>query len=186
MPQINIVSTSNQIQYSVRRPAPVPPHPHLRPLPTKSPSLSFILSSSGSEILSCAKYPSTFSKYLVLSKIDHSLSFDQPKRALFCTKYDGMTDINRKWTNLVRKMLCVWPRHASKHHISENKYLFMSRERSTLVATPTYVPIHTLLFRVPLPMMKSTMGYTSNNNCAKPSYFPSNSVCQCNQNSKMC
>ena len=35
-------------------------------------------------------------------------------------------------------------------------------------------------------MMKSTMGYTSNKNCAKPSYFPSNSVCQHNQNSKMC
>ena len=34
--------------------------------------------------------------------------------------------------------------------------------------------------------MKSTMGYPSNKNCAKPSHFPSNSVCQHNQNSKMC
>ena len=35
-------------------------------------------------------------------------------------------------------------------------------------------------------MMKSTMGYTSTNNYVKPSYFPSNSICQHNQNSKMC
>ena len=78
----------------------------------------------GPETSSSAKHPSTFSKYLVLSNIDHSLSFDRPKRALFRTKYDGMTDINRKWTILVRKMLCVWPRHASKHHNYETQIPF--------------------------------------------------------------
>ena len=35
-------------------------------------------------------------------------------------------------------------------------------------------------------MIKSTMGYASIKSCEKPSYFPSNSVCQYNQNSKMC
>ena len=35
-------------------------------------------------------------------------------------------------------------------------------------------------------MMKNAMGYTSTNNCAKPSCFPSNSICQHNQNSEMC
>ena len=87
----------------------------------------------GPEISSSAKHPSTFSKYLVLSNIDHSLSFDRPKRALFRTKYNGMTDINRKWTNLVRKMLCVWPRHASKHHISDhNTFLCLEKEQEVL------------------------------------------------------
>ena len=34
--------------------------------------------------------------------------------------------------------------------------------------------------------MTNTMRYTSTKNYANPSYFPSNSVCQYNQNSKMC
>ena len=169
----------------MRRPAPVPPRPHLRPLQPnlRAYHLSWIpwprddiVRQTSLNLLQI----SCFVKNRPLTVIWST------KKSTFSYKYDGMTDINRIWTNLVRKMLCVWPQHASKHHISENKYLFISRERSILVATPTYVPIHTLLFRVPLPMMKSTMGYTSNNNCAKPSYFPSNSVCQCNQNSKMC
>ena len=67
--------------------------------------------------------------------------------------------------------------------ILKYKYPFISRKRSTLVATLTYV--HTLS-RIPLPNDEEYYGVRQYQNCAKPSYFPSNSVCQHNQNSKMC
>ena len=138
-------------------------------------------------MLSCANVPRTFSKYLILSKINHSSSFNRPKRALYRIKYNGMTDINRNWTNLMRKMLCVWPQHASKHHNFEIQIPFyVSRTKyfscDTDLCTSMYVHCLGYLYQ----MMKSAMGYTSTDNYTKPSYFRTNSVCQHNQNSKMC
>ena len=69
-----------------------------------------------------------------------------------------------------------------------NTFLCLEKEQSTLVVTPMYanalsgVSIVQYLYQ----MMKNTMGYASIKNCEKPSYFPGNSVCQYNQDSKMC
>ena len=73
--------------------------------------------------------------------------------------------------------------------ISKYKYPFMSRERKyfsydTDLCTSMYV-LHCLGYFF-YQMMKSAMGYTSTDNYTKPSYFRTNSVCQHNQNSKMC
>ena len=48
----------------------------------------------------------------------------------------------------------------------------MSRERSTLVATPTYVPIHTLLSRVPLPNDEEHYGVRQYQKLRKTLIFP--------------
>ena len=62
-------------------------------------------------------------------------------------------------------------------------FFFMSQERSTLVATLTCVQ---RLSRIPLPDDEEFYGVHQYQNCAKPLYFPTNSVCQCNTDSKMC
>ena len=85
-----------------------------------------------------------------------------------------------------KNALCVTT-HASKHHNSEIQIPFyVSRTKyfscDTDLCTSMYVHCLGYLYQT----MKSAMGYTSTDNYEKPSYFPNNSVCQHNQNSKMC
>ena len=80
-----------------------------------------------------------------------------------------MTDINRNWTNLVEK--CSVSDHDMRANtiILKYKHPFMSRERSTLVATLTYVRT---LSRIPLPNDEECYGVHQYQRLRKTLIFP--------------
>ena len=81
-----------------------------------------------------------------------------------------MTDINRKWTNLVGKCsVCDDDMRANTIFPKTNTFLCLEKEQSTSVATPLYV--HTLS-RVPLPNDEEHYGVRQYQKLQKTLIFP--------------